>query len=226
MTTGNPSSVIWLFEGGTPNSSTEENPEVTYFSGGTFSTQLIAFSTNGNDTLLMEDIIQVNDGPDPDFYFIINGATVSFFNETEGADSYIWNFGDGTASIAENPVHTYQQNGDYIVKLFANNECGQQIAEITVTITGVNTIDLVLGDVKLYPNPNNGQFSLEFELEQKDLIDVTVLDLLGKVIDRQSTELTAGSNRLDFDYGELSEGFYIIQLDNGKKRAQLKFAVQ
>jgi hypothetical protein len=38
--------------------------------------------------------------------------------------SYIWNFGDGTYSMAKNPVHTYSRSGKYTVSLKVKNVSG------------------------------------------------------------------------------------------------------
>jgi PKD repeat protein len=226
QTTGNPNSIVWLFEGGDPLSSTDETPVVTYYQGGTFSTQLIAFSSNGNDTLTMDNIITVDAGPNPQFYFTMNGATVTFFNQTVGANSFIWNFGDGKASIEESPSHTYTANGTYTVTLYANNDCGQNAKEINIEISTVNTFDLIAGDIKLYPNPNGGRFDLEMDLKEQEDLEITVFDLIGKKVDAKTLSLSAGHHLLSFDYPELKQGFYILQLDNGSVSKRLKFAVQ
>ena len=43
---------------------------------------------------------------------------ISFINESSGMiNSFTWDFGDGVFSALENPVHTYQQPGYYLVKL-------------------------------------------------------------------------------------------------------------
>ena len=48
--------------------------------------------------------------------------TVTFTNTTTNADTYEWNFGDGTAlSTATNPTHAYQAQGTYTVTLKATN---------------------------------------------------------------------------------------------------------
>lgn len=48
----------------------------------------------------------------------------TFLNATLGGDSYIWDFGDGSAvSTATNPVHSYTANGTYSVKLKASSTC-------------------------------------------------------------------------------------------------------
>ena len=48
--------------------------------------------------------------------------TVTFTNTTTNAESYEWNFGDGSpVSIATNPVHAYQNPGTYTVTLTATN---------------------------------------------------------------------------------------------------------
>ncbi len=58
---GNVLSLQWFFEGGNPQSSTEENPSVFYQNAGTFDVQLIAYGEESNDTLRLEDYIQVNE---------------------------------------------------------------------------------------------------------------------------------------------------------------------
>jgi hypothetical protein len=44
---------------------------------------------------------------------------VTFLNTSENADSYVWDFGDGTSSTLRNPVKTFTETGDYLVKLTA-----------------------------------------------------------------------------------------------------------
>lgn len=44
---------------------------------------------------------------------------VSFINQSQQADSWLWRFGDGDLSSAENPVHTYTTAGTYTVTLIA-----------------------------------------------------------------------------------------------------------
>lgn len=49
---------------------------------------------------------------------------VNFVNTSYGSDTYVWDFGDGSAvSTATNPVHSYTANGTYSVKLKAISAC-------------------------------------------------------------------------------------------------------
>jgi choice-of-anchor B domain-containing protein len=55
----------------------------------------------------------------------INDLEVTFENSTQGANSYEWDFGDGSdISTEENPVHTYENAENYQVTLTATNDCG------------------------------------------------------------------------------------------------------
>ena len=61
--------------------------------------------------------------------------TVTFFNNSTGANQFIWNFGDGTPIItnaARTMVHTFVAGGTYQVKLTATNGCS--VRETTETI--------------------------------------------------------------------------------------------
>ncbi|MBK8722723.1 MAG: PKD domain-containing protein [Saprospiraceae bacterium] len=46
---------------------------------------------------------------------------VSFQNQSINAQSLLWDFGDGTTSTEENPVHSYSKIGTYPVSLKVNN---------------------------------------------------------------------------------------------------------
>ncbi len=54
-----PLSWSWSFPGGTPNSSTEENPVVTYSSTGSYNVTLTVTDANGNDTEVKNTYIEV-----------------------------------------------------------------------------------------------------------------------------------------------------------------------
>jgi len=52
-------SVLWLFPGGTPSSSTDYSPSVSYNSPGAYTITLITYNTGGSDTLTVVDILTV-----------------------------------------------------------------------------------------------------------------------------------------------------------------------
>lgn len=56
----------------------------------------------------------------PYFKYTFNNTTVSF-TSMETADSYAWNFGDGTTSTLKDPVKTYASKGTYTVTLAVTN---------------------------------------------------------------------------------------------------------
>jgi hypothetical protein len=66
-------------------------------------------------------------------------ATVTFTNETivperAGSVSYLWNFGDGTSAMEQNPVHLYDKPGVYRVNLVIVTASSLEIDEFSKTI--------------------------------------------------------------------------------------------
>lgn len=70
--------------------------------------------------------------PVADFNASTNGLTASFANNSAGAVTYLWDFGDGSNSTEANPVHDYATDGVYTVKLIATNAEGSNAAVRTV----------------------------------------------------------------------------------------------
>ncbi len=81
-----------------------------------------------------------------DFTYTINIDTgaVTFINTSENANTYTWNFGDGTMSTEINPVKVYG-SGTYTVELTAKNVAGAKdkvTYEIIVLIPEVATLPI------------------------------------------------------------------------------------
>jgi PKD repeat protein len=51
----------------------------------------------------------------------VEAGKVTFINTSANADSFLWEFGDGTTSTVKDPVKTFTETGEYLVKLTASN---------------------------------------------------------------------------------------------------------
>ena len=118
----------WLWNFGDGATAGANNPVHDYAAAGRYSVSLIVVSASG-----CADTVQSTVIPSVGILasFITSetsysaGETVVFVNNTTGASSWDWNFGDNTAnSTLQNPTHIYTQNGTYTVTLVARNLSG------------------------------------------------------------------------------------------------------
>ena len=142
QSTGNPSSWYWTFEGGTPASSTAQNPSVKYANAGKYDVTLKVSNAYGNHETVMQDAITVLT-PAPIALFsasatqISAGDLVSFTNKSSNATQYAWTFegGNPSTSNAANPTVTYAAAGTFSVTLKASNESGSDTYTKTALIS-------------------------------------------------------------------------------------------
>ena len=71
----------------------------------------------------------------PTFVFV-NDEKVRCFNLSQGADYYLWEFGDGDTSKVKEPFHKYMEAGVYDITLWALLE--QWLHRQVCTVTGSN----------------------------------------------------------------------------------------
>ena len=83
------------------------------------------------------------------FYSVkVDGATVTFTNESKGASTYQWDFGDGATSTDESPTHTYPGKGKYVPTLYATSAGGEK-AEASTVLHIAKTSSIKLDDHSL-----------------------------------------------------------------------------
>lgn len=105
---------VWDF--GDENASTLRSPEHMFEKAGVYTVTLTATGKRKTDKVSK----QITVLPSPEASFTVSSAQLyvpnaeaHFFNETEEAVSYYWDFGDGHASTDKDPVHTYYEDGEY-----------------------------------------------------------------------------------------------------------------
>lgn len=65
----------------------------------------------------------------------VEAGKVTFINTSENADSFLWEFGDGTSSTIKDPVKTFTETGDYLVTLTATNSSTGAIDTFSSTVS-------------------------------------------------------------------------------------------
>lgn len=135
-------SYSWDF-GDTGVHSSLVNPDHFYLTAGNYPVKLMVTNQLG----CMDSIthpITIYDIPSVNFSASGSSAcdslTVFFTNSSSGAISYMWSFGDGSASASAQPNHLYTTPGNYTVMLDAvsSNGCVQSMA-IVNAVTIYNT---------------------------------------------------------------------------------------
>ncbi|PKP52461.1 MAG: hypothetical protein CVT92_08845 [Bacteroidetes bacterium HGW-Bacteroidetes-1] len=138
-TIGTPFEWLWTFEGGTPSSSTLQNPEgIVYETEGLFDVTLSVSNPLGTDTFICVDCINVVPATAPDVAFEATstvgcaGMVVQMTDMSENCPT-AWNwtflpesvtFVDGTNSSSQNPIVQFNENVNYTVSLTATNGAG------------------------------------------------------------------------------------------------------
>ena len=113
----------WDFGDGT--TSALPNPEHNYLSPGSYSVTFIATNASGcSDTIIKENFVRIIPPKITSLSNLpakgcipVTITPVAILSESLLADSYLWDFGDGTTSTDSSPSHTYTISGSYKVKL-------------------------------------------------------------------------------------------------------------
>ena len=137
--------VTWEFSDGTTTN--VENPTKLFLIPGTYTVRIIARNPNTCNRIDTSDYftIIVRDIPNASFTWQPNPPQTNtptiFINQSSGAVSYLWNFGDGVTAISPNPAHQYISTGSFNTSLIATNQYG---CKDTFSLTTSALIDPLL----------------------------------------------------------------------------------
>ena len=102
-------------------------------------------------------------------------------------------------------------------------ECGEEILwsepimidrEGSTLLSNANSRSNAIdnSDFKVFPNPTNGQVNFQYSSPNKDVLEYTVSNILGKVLFKKEQALEQGTNILQVDISAYPDGVYFLNV--------------
>ncbi len=116
----------WTFAGGSPATSMDKNPSVTYLKSGVYGVTLEVANTKFSDKLVQNSFAIISEKPTSDFTFSAGlNANIIFKNtSSSNTQTYRWDFGNGIYSVNKDAIFDFVKDSTYKVTLTATNGCG------------------------------------------------------------------------------------------------------
>ena len=140
----------------------------------------------------------------------------------------------GTFSPATNPLSDFNGNNpsgtwNMVFVDFYNGDTGtvnNVSIELCTTTTTVelSTDEFELNNFALYPNPNNGDFTLTFNSNSGKDIDVSVYDISGKLIHNKTYDPTATFDK-SISLNNVSSGIYLMTVNDSDRTVTKKLII-
>ncbi len=162
-----------------------------------------------------------------DFYADIQnigiGESVLFSSNSIGEIlEYDWTFegGNPATSNEENPSVVYNTPGTYSVTLSINDGVNENTMVkddfiMVNVVTNVNQLENL--NISIYPNPNNGRFTIKLNQNSK----VEIINALGKILFAEEF-----SGKQTIDLSQYAEGIYFVKVETEKESIVKKIIIR
>ena len=107
---------------------------------------------------------------------------VAFTNQSTGAASWLWDFGDGETSTAENPVHRYAAIGNYTVTVKAISAKGCEASDVRSLGIITDAEGALENTTKFYPNPVDEDVLVISHSVPGEILEVEVFSVKGNLV--------------------------------------------
>jgi len=128
----------------------------------------------------------------------------------------------------DNSAGLSTDGGDtWVVFLFEGNPKPTPGYSNTDQGIAINTTKENLSCINSYPNPFVGSTTIEFSLEQNEMVNIQVYNITGKIVGTIATgEYNAGTHNVTWDASNLNSGMYFVQLTSGSSQTVHKAIIR
>lgn len=123
----------------------------------------------------------------------------------------------------------YLGNGVYDAQLYNINYpgCRTVANPDTLDISGLEVLNYnPVQGVSIYPNPNNGRFTLKFTSDNFSDIKISIRNTMGQIVREESLSAFEGNYQKDFDMTDFGKGIYIATIESSGVAINKKMVVQ
>lgn len=137
-----------------------------------------------------------------------------------------WYLDNNPINGATNQTYQASQNGIYKTVVTSPLACQLSSNEITYGVTGIPNIDPSEISLKVMPNPNNGQFTLDFTVNKKADLNISIVNAIGQKVYSDRTPGFIGRYNQPVNAGKLASGVYLLQIQHDNKSYLKKLIVR
>jgi PKD repeat protein len=251
LCTGTTNTTNYWWDFGDGNNSSAVNPSHTYTSNGSFSVSLsvndsIPFYCTDISSQIVNYttcIANVNFtmAKDSSQLPAIVWDAVPNYPQNILAANWIW--GDGSNTTGLYPSHTYSAAGLYSICVSITVSCGATatacyntnifrsanaeqsaiaVVHVVSGITGISKNKTEDTEVRLYPNPNNGDFEISLK-NYSSRAEIEIYSILGKKIYSNVSDDNMGAKKIKVT--DVAEGTYFLKINSAGKTTYKKFVV-
>ena len=125
-------------------------------------------------------------------------------------------------------VNVESDNGKEVKKIviISNMSSSDKASKDLPTSVDLSKKELEVEQLKFSPNPNDGNFELNFKLEEQQPVHVKIVDLQGKEVYNEMVNNFDGKYANKIDISENGKGIYILQILQGKKASTNKIVIK
>ena len=111
--------------------------------------------------------------------------------------------------------------------LVVENSFGCMSFSDTVFVTfGAISENLFVNNFSIFPNPNNGEFAISFNMIAMAEINITVLDITGRIVFQKNEGEFNGKFERLINLSDLNKGMYLFNLQVGTQQINKRFVIQ
>lgn len=218
LTNSNPENeFFWTFgENASPSISSEYGPHVVEF-GATGTYHIFLRVANGLGYDIAETVVKIIDEPIADFDYSLDEGLAIFTSHSTFGETFFWEFGDGTTSTEEHPMHVYEPGKTYKAILTVKNKCGQSSTDqFLIITTGANDLENNFF-IDAYPNPTDDFILFNMPALNQSNVYFDIIDVRGTVITSFDLEEENGLFSHQLNTVALAQGMYFARAQVGGK---------
>lgn len=151
----------------------------------------------------------------------VQGTTVHFYNQSQGASAFLWNFGDGNTDTVRHPIYQYAQAGSFTVTLWAMG-CGDTVAYVLSIVGSPGAMD-ASPSVEVFPNPNSGRFRVRIASNARQDMQLEFLNMYGQVVLQHRAVCGAVPFDKEFELNE--RGVFLLRVKSHNATTYFKIIV-
>jgi PKD repeat protein len=142
-----------------------------------------------------------------------------------GITSWQWDFGDGTTSSLQNPMHSYSEPGFYNVQLFLNDDLNtsSNIINSYIEVYNPNSVGINNLSTEKWFSQNKNEIVVNSP-ESQSVYMVEIFDLLGRCMYKNKFTGSKTSEKINTE--SFTKGVYVLQVSSSKTRLTQKVLIE